>query len=68
MYKDNHILKEVIILNVSFHGFFLVVYYRKLEQINNFSDQKYKLMMKPIIIIVRSKPVKDKGELKANLN
>ena len=69
MYKDNHILKEVIILNVSFHGFlFLLDYYRKLEQINNFSDQKYKLIMKPIIIIVRSKPVKDKSELKANLN
>ena len=48
--------------------FFLLVYYRKLEQINNFSDQKYKLIMKPIIIIVRSKPVKDKSELKANLN
>ena len=40
MYKDNHILKEVIILNVSFHGFlFLPVYKRKLEQINKFQTK-----------------------------
>ena len=47
MYKDNHILKEVIILNVSFHGFLVLpVYYRKLEQINNFQTKKYKLIIK----------------------
>ena len=43
MYKDNHILKEVIILNVSFHGFlFLLAYYRKLEQIIHFQTKNTK--------------------------
>ena len=34
MCKDNHILKVVIILNISFHGFlFLPVYYRNWDKL-----------------------------------